>query len=115
MREGPGGRSALSGFYYREAHAGKNRRHELLLDWPTVDLALNQRREQERALRMANQDDAASAVVVIQIGTPRITYVVVGDFALACRMRSRDEVGTVDRPEYAGVEAGERNLAVQRC
>jgi len=51
--------------------AEQNRGDQLLADRaPGVDLVLDQLAQHERALRMADEDDAAALVVVLDVGLP---------------------------------------------
>ena len=50
---------------------------QLLLDRLAVDLVGDQRLQDERALRVADQHHAAALVVVLQVVLPRIAHIVV--------------------------------------
>ena len=83
------------------------RADKLFLDRLAVDLVRDQRLQDEGALRMADQHDAATLVVVLQVVLPRIADVVVLN-ALA-EQRQRIGIGRQRR-----LQAAERDLPVHR-
>src|SRR5438093_5430445 len=99
---------------HRQAHSQENRRDETRLHRSAFDLVLNELREQEGPLRVANQHDATAVVVVLEVIAPRVAHVVVRDRSLASRARPREKIGAVDRTEHTGAQSHERDLTVHR-
>src|SRR5437899_8666194 len=90
---------------HRERRAQQDRRHHARLDRLAVDLAPNQLGEDERALRVSDEHDAAPSVLVFDVVIPGISDIVVVDALLEWR------------PAAAGQGAakpGERDLTVER-
>src|SRR6185436_10606819 len=86
--------------------AEKNRRYQTRLHRLAVDLPPNQLREDERALRVSDEDETASLVVVLQVVIEGVAYVGILQPAL--------ERGAATAAGKEPAQPGKRDLAVER-
>src|SRR5207237_3561739 len=93
-------------FRHGDRRAEQDRRQHARLDRLAVDLFADQTSQDERSLRVGDEDEAAAAVVVLQIVVPRILHVVV--------LRTLFEHPAAAAAGEQPAQTGERDLTVHR-
>ena len=92
-------------FRHGDRRAEQDRRQHARLDRLAVDLFADQTSQDERSLRVGDEDEAAAAVVVLQIVIPRVPHVGV----LRARVPRQRAAGREHSPEPC-----EGHLAIHR-
>src|SRR2546425_4236352 len=85
----------------------QNRRNQARLNRLALDLFANEFRQYERSLRVSNQHNAASIVIVLEIIVPRIPHIVVGEAAV----QSKAGFAT----GKSGTKSEQRDLPIEWC